>query len=407
MLIFVSDLHLVDHPGRASFRGDLMFQAIRATLATVDVERDPVTLVLLGDIFELLKSSVWFEKDVRPWSPPNDELVVAALKVLCNIKEQEECKLFCTGLQALHTDFKVTLQYYPGNHDGLIDDMELPGLRSKLREMIHGLQGIGDERFVSPLVDAVHGVVAEHGHQYDGFNRRAVKSGRFVAGDALVIELLVGLPRAVAMSCGIDEFGPELTFLHEMDNVEPQSLDGLMRWLEFKMLDKDKSWKKVWEGEVSKALKTCGRRLRDAMKANSSEALARKAFWTLTRHSAFTRVSVLRKLACLPAIPSDEFAEIEDRMSAIEPTTEDWLQPPDVFVAGHTHAPLIEAFQTAKGLKMTYFNSGTWRRVYSPVRSLGNVAFVKSFRGALVCVHRLDLLSQTGIRAQLKTDDLA
>ena len=404
MLIFVSDLHLADHPDRSSFKAEPMFRAIRSAVAEAKTHGDSVKLVLLGDIFELLKSGVWFEKKVRPWSPPGRDLKFAAWRVLRRIYREPQNKLFFEELQVLREESGVELDYCPGNHDGLLADKDVPGLRARLRRMIPGLPGVGDEPFSPTFIDEAHGVVSEHGHQFDGFNRRAVQSGRFVAGDAVVVEMLVGLPRKVAGLRELDEFDAELEFLHEMDNVDPQTLAGLLAWLEFRMLEKSPEWRTVWESDVADALKLCGRSLRDAMKAHGAQGLARKALWTLTCHRIFTRISFLRKLARLPSPPSDELSEVEGRIASMAPTFTGWSKPPDVFVAGHTHSPLDKPFQTAKGLKMTYLNSGTWRRVQKPVRSLGPVAFSETFDGALVCVYRRDMLAAIGNRFELMRD---
>jgi UDP-2,3-diacylglucosamine pyrophosphatase LpxH len=64
LLIFVSDLHLVDHPRRASFQALPFLRAIDSIVGQSDFREDPVTLVLLGDIFEVLKSA-----DRRPRNP--------------------------------------------------------------------------------------------------------------------------------------------------------------------------------------------------------------------------------------------------------------------------------------------------------------------------------------------------
>jgi len=401
MLIFVSDLHLVDEGRRASFKAGPLFEALRSCLSNARGAEDVVTLVLLGDVFELLKSSVWLKKDLRPWSKPTPALADTAAEILRAIRSEPCNAHFFDGLQGLRSEFGVQLEFLAGNHDGLLGDPECVGLRAVLREMIPGLPGSGDELFKRRLADEEHGVVAEHGHELDSFNRRQAASGRFVAGDAVVVELLVGLPHEVASKRKIDEFSNEMEFLHEMDNVEPQTLPGLMRWLEFRMLDVDRQAKRGWEGDVSAALTTCGRRLSAAMKANRSQSLARKALWTLTVHRWFSHVRLLRRLARIPTPTFNELSEVSDRVGAIEPTVMGWKTPPDIFVAGHTHVPLQKPFATASGHRMTYLNTGTWRRVHSPVRSLGRIAFQEAYYESMVCVHRVALAEQNG-RFELK-----
>lgn len=403
VLIFVSDLHLVDHASRATFESAPMFEAIRSRLKDHPVGDDPVKLVLLGDIFELLKSGVWLKRDIRPWSAPTRELWVAAAEILRDIVAEPSNAHFFEQLQRLRSDFNVELEYIPGNHDGLLADEECRGLRQLLRNLVPGLPGKADEAFRDWVADEAHGVVAEHGHQLDSFNVRNVKSGRFVPGDAVVVEMLVGLPHEVATRRNADEFGSEFEFLHEMDNVEPQNLDGLMRWLEYQMKDVQPNTRRAMQSDVSSALRLCGMRLREAMKAHSSQSLARKALWTLTKHECLTRISVLRFAAWVPTPATSELPEVADRVSEIESTIGDWHVPPDIYIAGHTHSPLQQVFATANGHEMTYLNTGTWRRVQAPVRSRGRVAFREAYHEALVCVHRVALTKQNG-RYELKRD---
>src|SRR5262245_28343476 len=81
MLIFASDLHLADHgPSPFSFRQflselELLVEHGRRNGA------EKIKIILLGDIFEILKSEIWIERDVRPWeaTTPSHELAVDAI----------------------------------------------------------------------------------------------------------------------------------------------------------------------------------------------------------------------------------------------------------------------------------------------------------------------------------------
>lgn len=397
MLIFVSDIHLADHPSRGSFRPGPLFSAIRVKVKEAAARGDRTTLVLLGDIFELIKSSKWPQSGVRPWHHPDQSLLDTATEVLRAIRAEPANAPFFDEIRALQVEHGIGLRYLPGNHDGLLSDAACGPLRQLLRESLPGLQGAGTDEFDIRFVDADHGVIAEHGHLLDPFNRRSKRSGRFVPGDAVVVEMLVGLPRLVAAShAGLDEFSDELAFLHEMDNVEPQSLSGLMRWLEFQLNDVRAVDRSTWEAVFAGALRQASQDLMQAMRANSSQSLARKALWTMTVHRAMTRFSLLRKLAKLPEVPSTELPAVAARVGTLLPLTTEWPHPPDVYVAGHTHEPRHQAFATTAGDSMTYLNTGTCRRVQVPVRTHGTVAFQEVYREALVCVHRRQYADSLG-----------
>lgn len=395
MLLFVSDLHLVDHPGRASFEASALFDAINSRLRDVDMDRDPVTLVLLGDIFELLKSSVWMDEKVRPWESSSARISDAGIKILRGIGEGAFNALFFHQLAALHSR-GVKLSYVPGNHDALLGDAQVTGLRTLLRKLVPGLPGRDDEAFRPALVDKEHGVVAEHGHQLDSFNRRNVRTGRFVPGDAVVVEMVVGLPFEVACRRSEDQFSPAFEFLHEMDNVEPQDLSGLMRWLDYQVHCLTADRRVELEGDISAALSQCSKRLRAAMKAHGFGSSVRKALRILSWDNVINTLGLLRGLANVPSPRATELGQVADRVRLIMSTAGHWNIPPDLYVAGHTHSPLQVAFSSFDDQRMTYVNTGTWRRIQSPVRTLRGIAFKGAYHETLTCVHRLELLERHG-----------
>ena len=73
LLILVSDLHLADDPIRASFDAVTFLRELAAQLDQCP-EGDTARLVLLGDVFELLKTARWRDTPLRPWHPHSDEL---------------------------------------------------------------------------------------------------------------------------------------------------------------------------------------------------------------------------------------------------------------------------------------------------------------------------------------------
>lgn len=397
MLIFVSDLHLVDHPGRASFKVPPFLGVVRSIAERNDNRDDAITLVLLGDIFELLKSDAWHRHSIRPWSMPGAQLSAVTCEILRGIRRENPD--FFVGLCELQQDHGVSLAYLPGNHDALVGDPEVSGVRSLLRSLLPGLDGDGEQPFALMLLDEEHGVYAEHGHELDSFNRRFGATGRFVPGDAVVVELVVQLPIEVARESGAgdalsEQFDPQYAFLHEMDNVEPQTLDGFMRWLEYQMYDV--ADRRSAEGAIARALRRCADNLRAAMKAHGASALARRTLRVLVSHRAFTRMPVLRTLAKLPVTAPTEMSAVAGRVRVIGGARHVWTRPPDLYVAGHTHVPLERGFATVDGHRMIYLNSGTWRRVQAPALSGGRVVFHESYQETVLCVHRTRLAATKG-----------
>jgi UDP-2,3-diacylglucosamine pyrophosphatase LpxH len=394
MLMFVSDLHLTDDDKRRSFEISAFVSAIKSRVERGVIDREGKKLVLLGDIFELLKSDVWIQKDIRPWSPSGSDLAEAAIAVLDGIEKNN--RSFFDSLQELRTGLGVDLDYLPGNHDGIVADMAVPGVRQRVRELIPGIPGANDEKFESTLVDFDHGVVAEHGHQLDPFNQ-PVKTTRFVPGDAVVVEVLVQLPRRTATNLGsakgsegIDQFQERLLFLQELDNVLPQDLSGMMRWLEFRVDGLPHAQRNKIEAAISTAVRQCCEELRSAMKAHKASKFERRVIGALTSHKIFTKASWLRRFAKLPIVAADQSSSIAKRLGTYGPLATPKARSLDLYVAGHTHATLQQEFVLGAGRRMTYLNTGTWRRVQTPARSLSGINFQKYYEETLLCVNRLE-----------------
>ena len=69
MLIFVSDLHLMDEGFKEAIPTSRLVQVVDGTIRRAlerGVKEHDVQFVLLGDIFEIIKSQQWIDNDVRP-----------------------------------------------------------------------------------------------------------------------------------------------------------------------------------------------------------------------------------------------------------------------------------------------------------------------------------------------------
>jgi UDP-2,3-diacylglucosamine pyrophosphatase LpxH len=152
-----------------------------------------VRLVLNGDIFEILRTPVWLEQNLRPY---HEDLPPIALRdVVLNIlgKIEEDNRDFLAALRqffvhkrdernqpiAEFADMTIELVYLPGNHDRLVNAW--PETRRKVREML-GMP-LKDDAFPHELsfrhqeAGARYGVLIRHGHEYDRFNYVAAKPG--------------------------------------------------------------------------------------------------------------------------------------------------------------------------------------------------------------------------------------
>jgi UDP-2,3-diacylglucosamine pyrophosphatase LpxH len=257
MLAIISDLHLgdrsaVENVDPDAFKlalGDVYGEAGRLA-RRLDREVD-LTLVLLGDAFDLLRTERWLEVPVadRPYGSaaaldgarPSPSALAQAGKILDDILE--------TNARALATlsgkdpapppGVAVRRVLLPGNHDrvALHDD----GLYARMRAAVDAVdegalsgEGIHRHRLEMPA----YGLLARHGHEWDPWNFASFDphahahydDAQYLAapiGDAIATELAARLPFEVKQRlAGVTAFSPDekdeiYTHLQGIENVRP------------------------------------------------------------------------------------------------------------------------------------------------------------------------------------------
>jgi UDP-2,3-diacylglucosamine pyrophosphatase LpxH len=380
MLLFASDLHLTDTAKRSSFSAAAFERALEEVLrsATDDGIGD-IRLVLLGDVFEILKSTEWLRANVRPWEKCTEAHRQTVTRIVQSIFEQNAD--FFAALQKLRTDYpplKVT--YLPGNHDAPLNTEMGNGCRARLRTLL-GEPG-HDDRFFDPLIeDEEHGVLARHGHHWDPANRYLY--GTTAIGDFIVIDVLTRLPFALAEHLGTDADDPELEFAHELDDVIPQTPNMMARWL---------------AGGIDDLTRLRGARsMRSALAEVAEELEARMRGWRFesTLGSWWVKalkravphlvgrvdmLALMRWLTSAKAPPPPQLAEEakeEFRRSKVKA---------GYVIFGHTHVPEYRTIATDSIYR--YLNCGTWRRVHRPADAWTRKTrpFVSSNLGALAII---------------------
>ena len=380
MLIFVSDLHLADHPQRGSFATKAFLRELTIQLGARPKD-DTCTLVLLGDVFELLKAGVWLTAVARPWHPPAQSVADTALQSLRDVKTNNEA--FFEGLAKLRESDDLRVVYVPGNHDRLLASDNGGAARAELRKFLD-IPG-SEEPFDPTFTDLDHGVHAQHGHEFDSFNYPDARRPRFVAGDVVVVELVCALPHEVAKALEIAEpktgqFAPELRFLHELDNVLPQDAEGLLAWIQFSIERLEQGRRKVVRDAVIEALRICLGRAREQARLHGTMSRKMSAF--LSAVDAFIKlggVGTVSGLASLEPQRGDEVLAVARSAQSLAQTQITGPQETYLFVAGHTHYPMHRPIAVGRGRIVTYLNSGTWRRVYLCVPQDGRKASFSTF----------------------------
>jgi len=277
MLVIVSDLHLTD--GTTGLRIPLgAFRVFRERLEDMAYDaskRDENTykpirefdLVLLGDIFDLLRSTQWNSEQqgqpdfARPWMDPNDPAVVQKIEDIVDgilQKNARSLEIFrdLTNGTAIslppptkggQVDLRVSrdrrskqrlpvtvnIHYMNGNHDWFF---HVPGQPyDRIREKVIRHMGLRNPKSPFPhdsnesnILQSIfdkHCVTARHGDIYDPFNYVEDEGRNYSClGDALVVELFNPIPKLFEAALGNQvpkEFYDDLS---EMGSIRPSTM---------------------------------------------------------------------------------------------------------------------------------------------------------------------------------------
>lgn len=381
MITLISDLHLSDSTARSTINVPRLLQHLSRAFAYASEKKvEKLTLVLLGDIFEVLKSEVWLERSLRPWeacAPAHDEAVAEIIRRIIGANEE-----FFVGLQEMQSAYgsRLRMVYVPGNHDRpLHTEMGVTG-RGLIRSKLPALNA-GAEVFSEKFSDEEHALVAEHGHEWDPENR--VGAGLAAVGDAVVIEFVLRLPVLVRKRLGAAADDDSIDFLYEFDNVRPHSPEVLLQWIGSNIALRRKKTSPDVQGEIKKALKEILGdfiALKDRVAFGSFDNIERRVDVLLRVVKGMTGhienvASLLPAEAAMSPYPSRALDELllQQRLGG------DYCY----FVCGHTHDPLVVPLDTgasrADRRVPVYFNTGTWRRVRRIAGDAPSGAPVKTF----------------------------
>jgi UDP-2,3-diacylglucosamine pyrophosphatase LpxH len=354
--VFVSDLHLSDGTLGTSVRENELIRHLLEPIAA----GPPTRLVLLGDVFELLRSEAW-TPGVEPWKGvsagfTNFPTLVREKVELITAAIIARYPKFSARLRSLVAEKQVDPVYVPGNHDYMLQ--LAPNARLAVRRFLSLPES--SERFETYYYDRSTSVYAVHGNQYDNLNWHDETKGRWAFGDAIVIRLVNEFLRAASgrlLQPKTDPDTPLAQAIQDLDNVEPSTdLPLYFRYVMERHLtdpaDRD-ALAESWRAAVDSLLAlqhfranegTTQWALRKTLEASKSETLARLEA-TLAEH--LKKVSRGR---------DDKY--IED-LGLVRATG----KPADIFIYGHTHKPGIWPVDGPPERSRYLINTGCWRRV--------------------------------------------
>jgi len=380
MLVFLSDVHLTD----GSSGTQIVPRAFKKFCELlVNIIGDPsqtkikkVEIVLLGDIFDVIRSGIWLRDEnkiphpVRPWSQPTDkdsadwdlqtytEEIVQ--KIIDNPQNQEAIgylKKFAKQC-ADELGVKLVVSYLIGNHDWLIN--RYPATRQAIADFLGltppGYYATSEFNYLRPFDSDGYPVFARHGDYYDPFNFEGDRNASSL-GDAIVIDLLNKFPQAVADS-SLGSNPDLIKQLKEIDNVRPlweipAWIQGLCR----RYPDAEDQLHEIWNGLVDDFCAI------DFVHQHHQWGL--ETALHLTKDFSFEHLKKIVE----SWIAQQLFSSRDDYHDAAYKET--YLQQGQAryVVYGHTHhaeqVPLDLMAPTAGGVtEALYFNSGTWRKVF-------------------------------------------
>jgi UDP-2,3-diacylglucosamine pyrophosphatase LpxH len=405
MLVIISDLHMSDgtagdvlNPGAFEmFVERLHDLAFRASWRDDDHYRpiDRIDLVLLGDVLDIIRSQRWLATDARPWSDPSSAPVVDTvsnivdeilhrnrdgLAALRTISESASIRLppsTQSGQPVFNAEdvpVAVRTYYMVGNHDWFL---HLRGgrydiIRQKVAHQL-GLANAHTEPFPHDPYESDellgvlrrHRVLARHGDIFDPINYSETRDTASL-GDAIVIELVNRFVAETLHQHGEDLPKAVAVGLMELTHIRPLLLIPV--WIEG-LLDRSgvhpdlrRNLKRVWDKMADEFLQLSIVRDYDTFSPFQIVDGLEQSLKFSKRMSIGWTSRVVTWLHEMRGASSESYyqhalAEQDFRNRRARH-----------IVYGHTHAaecvPLDASHADGYVLNQTYFNTGTWRRVY-------------------------------------------
>jgi UDP-2,3-diacylglucosamine pyrophosphatase LpxH len=132
MQVFISDVHLTDGTSGETIKAGafkLFRDHLRRLVLSIKKEDGKLAvqelkIVLLGDIFDVIRSTKWLGVKVRPWSPIGPKQKAVVQNIVNGILQQNKDSFdYLNDLRHFAERRNITfeLQYIIGNHDWLIN----------------------------------------------------------------------------------------------------------------------------------------------------------------------------------------------------------------------------------------------------------------------------------------------
>ncbi len=354
MKVFLSDLHI----GDGTAKDDFYFDNDASNLLNDLYYDSKVELYIVGDLFEILESSVLRELELHPMEKT---IQLLDYKVLQKIEKAHSN--FFSSLRKFST--RHTVRYIVGNHDYYI--LKNSSMKDYLLNFFPKME------ILPHYYDDEYGIWVQHGNQYDVTNRfNTDKNNKLIPplGDYLARYNMKHFEKKLYHS------GLPLEVIKDYDNVRP-NLD-VFQW--FKYVDSKFNVKltREWIDSFITMIKSDGAKY--WLKKNfpflriftnffinktGGIILGSHIVNSITRRRGNKKTSYLFNVA-KKMFTANEFNENKlskkDVLGYSDNAPEINYERLNFVIFGHTHSPFFRAMNVNDKMKY-YINTGTWRPV--------------------------------------------
>ena len=365
MLVIFSDIHFSDgtldpfNVPAYAFR--IVVDHLKAILERPVSRVKDIEIVLLGDVFDLLRSEKWTSaspSDSMPWSPLEKPLETRVDSILEGVFEKNADAISLMSDMGSQLGREVSLRYLPGNHDRALN--KFPRTREKL---VRRLKLDHDPAFPFELCTLFprYNLFVEHGDRMDPFNCEG-PNNHSCFGDAFVIFVMNNFflyfrELLKDMKLEADEW--VLHAVEEVDFVRPKW--ATVVWLQDLISG-------VKDNRVKQALALAWSKALNEFLSLDFERLGLspdpQVMWLLTQlGQAGPSLLEDRNVQRMLAESDDAHVRSAEQEIGRQPGIVDFV------VHGHTHHARHVPLSTDAGRPRIYFNSGAWRQTINLVPS--------------------------------------
>jgi len=380
MLVFLSDVHLTDGSSGTTIDPRAFGKLCRALQDIIgekpqESNIESVEIVLLGDIFDVIRSDFWLrpanskKNPIRPWSGAQDvdsigwglqRYTEAIVDKIVNRPENVKAIGYLRTFQdhVREHGVNIKISYIIGNHDWLIN--KYPSTRMKIAQFLNlpNPNFYEQNSFPYSCVFNNYKVLARHGDYYDSFNYEGDRDASSI-GDAIVIDLLNSFPEAVERDSLLCKNEALCNRVKEIDNVRP--ILDIPAWIQGVCNE--------YPGVEERLHEIWNNMVKDFFSIQFVKDRGRMGFLKmalcLTSSFSFGRLKKILGNWIVRHFynKSDDYKGYAYNEAALKSNSVRYV------VYGHTHHAEQVALDTIQippktVIEKMYFNTGTWRKVF-------------------------------------------